>query len=266
MAETNKNNQFNGLQERIRDYGRETMRQASGKMTGILKTNKSDIVIHNKFGKITVDAGEAKTRSFGLKHIIKQRYDEKKSIKEITSILILLDGTLKNGKKISDIKLKQRPEHKGRMKLESGGIIAIVSKQRYQGDSEQWVLTGFDKKESKEAADTIQKVISRYGYAPEFLDLEKQVGAVVSSLKVSQEVDNKSREIETARKAGYVQGVCECVAAIGEDHALGKKLLTEMNVTKDMAEKYATSETFKALEKGIFAQKPEQKQEHNIKR
>jgi len=42
-------------------------------------------------------------------------------------------------------------------------------------------LTGFEDKKNKEATDTIQKVISRYGYAPEFLDLEKQMGAVVSS-------------------------------------------------------------------------------------
>jgi hypothetical protein len=71
----------------------------------------------------------------------------------------------------------------------------------------------------------------------------------------------KSSEIETARKAGYVQGVCECVTAIGDDYTLGKKLLSEMNVTKDMAKKYANPETYKTLEKSIFAQKPEQKLE-----
>jgi len=232
-------------------------------MTGILKTNKSGVVTHKKFGEITIDAGEAKSRSFGLKHIINQRHDDKKSIKEITAILVLLDRTLENGIKIQDIKLKDKPNHLGRMKLESSGIIAIVSKQRYQGDNEQWVLTGFDKKENKEAADTIRKVISRYGYTPEFLDLEKQVGAVVSSIRVSQQLNEKSREIETARKSGYVQGVCECVAAIGDDLALGKKLLTEMKVTKDMAKKYANPETFKTLEKGIFAPKTEHIQEQN---
>ena len=79
------------------------------------------------------------------------------------------------------------------------------------------------------------------------------MGAVVSSLQVSQQAANKSREIETARKAGYVQGVCECVAAVGDDHALGKKLLTEMKVTKDMAEKFASPETVRKLEQGIFA-------------
>jgi len=77
-----------------------------------------------------------------------------------------------------------------------------------------------------------------------------------------------------AEKAGYVQGVCECIAAISNDlqekinHILGKNLLTEMGVTKDMAKKFANPETYKTLEKGIFAQKPEQKLErtHNHKR
>jgi len=88
--------------------------------------------------------------------------------------------------------------------------------------------TGFDKKENEEAADTIQKVISRYGYTPEFLDLEKQVGAVVSSIQLSRQTNEKSREIETVRKASFVQGVCECVADVGDDHVLAKNLLTEM--------------------------------------
>ena len=73
--------------------------------------------------------------------------------------------------------------------------------------------------------------------------------------------NNNSKEIEIARKSGYVQGVCECVAAIGEDHTLGKKLLSEMKVDKDMAKKYANPETFKTLEQGIFAQQPERKHE-----
>ena len=46
--------------------------------------------------------------------------------------------------------------------------------------------------EKEEATEAIQEVISRYGYAPEFLGLEKQVGAVVSSLnKVSPEPEEK---------------------------------------------------------------------------
>jgi len=63
-----------------------------------------------------------------------------------------------------------------------------------------------------------------------------------------------------------VQGVCECVAAIGGDYALGKKLLTEMNVSQNLAKKYASPETFKALEKGVFAQKQGQKLDQQHKR
>jgi len=79
--------------------------------------------------------------------------------------------------------------------------------------------------------------------------------------QISPIANDNSKEIEIARKAGYVQGVCECVAAIGDDQALGKKLLSEMNVNRDMAKKYANPETFKTLEQGIFAQQSERKQE-----
>jgi hypothetical protein len=72
--------------------------------------------------------------------------------------------------------------------------------------------------------------------------------------------------VQLARKAGYVQGVCECVAALGDDYTLGKKLLSEMNVTKDTAQKFANPETFKALEQGIFAPQQKLEQTHSIKR
>ena len=73
-----------------------------------------------------------------------------------------------------------------------------------------------------------------------------------------QQDKNLEHEVKIARKAGYVQGVCECVAAIGDNQDLGKKLLTEMNVNRDMAKKFANPETFKTLEQGIFAPKQEQ--------
>jgi len=87
------------------------------------------------------------------------------------------------------------------------------------------------------------------------------------SVKNQTNAPNIDRQLETARKAGYVQGVCECVAVVGNEQDMGKKLLSEMNVTKDMAKKYANPETYKTLEQGIFAQKPEHKleQTHGIK-
>ena len=72
-----------------------------------------------------------------------------------------------------------------------------------------------------------------------------------------------NRQLEIATKTAYVQGVCECVAILGDDHTLGKKLLKEMKVTKEMAQKFASPETYKALEKGIFALKPEQEQKQS---
>jgi len=77
---------------------------------------------------------------------------------------------------------------------------------------------------------------------------------------------NFERQLETARKAGYVQGVCECVAVVGNDKNMGTKLLSEMQVTKDMAKKFANPETYKTLEQGIFSQKQEQKLEQTHSR
>jgi len=77
-----------------------------------------------------------------------------------------------------------------------------------------------------------------------------------------------NRQLEIATKTAYVQGVCECVAAVGDNYIMGKKLLSEMNVTKEMAKKYANPETYKTLEKGIFAQTQDQKlnQTQGVKR
>jgi len=79
------------------------------------------------------------------------------------------------------------------------------------------------------------------------------------------------RQLETAQKTGYVQGVCESVLAFNTDENrkimseatmtfLSKKLLSEMNVTKDMALKFANPETYKALEQTVFA--PKQQEQH----
>ena len=87
-------------------------------------------------------------------------------------------------------------------------------------------------KKLNEVKENISKIIDRNG------DL----------IKTEQSKLTIGRLLELAKKAGYVQGVCECVAAIGDDHTLGKKLLSEMNVTKDTAKKYANPETYKTLE------------------
>jgi len=70
---------------------------------------------------------------------------------------------------------------------------------------------------------------------------------------------------ENIKKAGYVQGVCECVAIV-DNTKLGKKLLSEMKVTQDMAKQYADPKTYESLEKTVFAPKPVQEQKQSRKR
>jgi hypothetical protein len=88
----------------------------------------------------------------------------------------------------------------------------------------------------------------------------------------SEQSPVSDRQLETAQKTGYVQGVCESVLAFNNDENrkimteatmtfLSKKLLSEMKVTKDMAQKFANPETYKALEQSVFAPKQEQKLE-----
>ncbi|GAB6391805.1 MAG: hypothetical protein MdMp014T_1178 [Treponematales bacterium] len=90
-----------------------------------------------------------------------------------------------------------------------------------------------------------------------------------------QEKENKQRRVEEqtqqrengqdialARKAGYVQGVCECALVVSKDKMLTKKLLSEMGVTRDMAQKFAKPETFKEMEQSVYVQKNERSLEH----
>jgi len=237
-------------------------------LSNILATGKSQVIHNNKLGIISVDSGIIGKNGFGLLHIIEDRTDEGKKIEETTAIIHLVTQAAQKGEITRSIADKEYPEKIRRVEIEKNGIIALLSLHRNQNE-EKWILTGYDNNDKKkEATEAIQTVIAKYSRTPEFSYFRKQVGAVVSSLKVSQQPNKKSREIETVRKAGYIQGVCECVAAIGDNHDLGKKLFTEMKVNKEMAKKYANPETFKTLEKGIFSPQAEQKQEqtNNIKR
>jgi len=77
------------------------------------------------------------------------------------------------------------------------------------------------------------------------------------------------RQLENAQIIGYVIGVCKSVLAFNTDenrkimsestmNFLSRKLFAEMNVTKDMVQKFADPETYKALEKCVFAPAQEQ--------
>jgi hypothetical protein len=101
---------------------------------------------------------------------------------------------------------------------------------------------------------------------------QKKTESAVTAINKQTQPPASDRQLETAQKTGYVQGVCESVLAFNNDENrkimteatmsfLSKKLLSEMNVTKDMAQKFASPETYKALEKCVFAPKQEQKLE-----
>jgi hypothetical protein len=224
------------------------------RLSHILETGESQTIQNEKLGEIYIDKGFTGKSGYGLLHIIEERYVKgKHNVDEITAILHKVIDAAKNGCINDDIIIKKTGNEE-RRGIEKDGIIAIIDRRK-DTENEKFVITGYElDKKKEEATGTIQTVIARYSFTPEFSDFRKQVGAVVSYLQVSSQLKNKSREIETARKAGYVQGVCECVAAIGDDYTLGKKLLSEMNVTRDTAKKYANPETYKALEKGIFLQ------------
>jgi hypothetical protein len=236
--------------------------------TNILATGKSQTIKNKELGDVYIDKGITGKNGYGLLHIIENRTMERKNHDEITAIVHLVTQAAKEGKITRRITDKESPDKARRVEFEKDGIAVLISRQKDKNDKEKWVLTGFDNKNKKEeAAEAVKTVIADYGRTPEFSDFRKQAGAAVSSLRqVSPQKNNKSSEIEIAKIAGYVQGVCECVAAVGDDYALGKRLFSKMNISKKMAEKYANPETYKTLEKGIFAQKPEQKIEQQQKR
>ena len=91
----------------------------------------------------------------------------------------------------------------------------------------------------------------------------------VSEYSPTPTQETSAHKISIANKTGYVQGVCESVLAFNTDENrkimsedtmsfLSKKILSEMHVTKDMAQKFANPETYKALEQYVFVQKQEQ--------
>jgi hypothetical protein len=245
-------------------------------ISDVLSSGKSHTVKNSELGEICVDKGLTGKKGYGLTHIIEGRNNkEKLSDDEITALLCKVVDSVQNGEITVNQPKMVNGKDAGRIGIEKDGIIGFVSKARGDKD-EKFVITGFAINEKKkEATEAIRTVIATYGNTPDFSDIRKQVGAVVSSLqqvspKPGQKSSNKTlnRQLETARKTGYVQGVCECVVAIENDHVLAKKLLTEMKVDKDMAKKYARPKTYKTLEQGIFAPKQDQKleQKHALKR
>jgi hypothetical protein len=240
--------------------GQAEVRNNFKQLSNILESGESITIKNEKLGGISVDKGHFGKDGYGLLHIIERRYiKDKINDEKLTALLYKVTDAAKDGFITDSINIRKKNDSE-RIGIEKDGIVAIISRRKET--HEKFVITGYEINNKKgEAAEAVQTVIAQYGYTPEFSDFRKQVGAAVSSLQLSPHSNIKSSEIETARKAGYVQGVCECVAAIGDNYALGKKLLSEMKVDKDSAKKYAAPDTFKALGQGIFSQKNEYKQE-----
>lgn len=89
---------------------------------------------------------------------------------------------------------------KNRLNIRKNSIFVGVSKQ-WLGSDENWVITGFAENDEnnvikKEAADAIKAVNAQYGYAPEFLSISRQVGAVIASIDKITQINEKSTQTE----------------------------------------------------------------------
>jgi hypothetical protein len=212
-----------------------------------------------------INKGITGENGYGLLHIIENSVKEGRNDDEITAVLYLAAKAASEGKIIKTMADKVDSEKARHIEIEKDGITVLVSPHKYK-NGEKWLLTGFGDKNNKEkTAEAVRTVIAQYGGTPKFSECKNKVGAVASSLL-------KPDYLETAQKTGYVQGVCESVLAFNNDENrklmsesnmafLSKKLLSEMNVTKDMAQKFANPETYKALEQCLFAPEREQNRE-----
>ena len=145
-------------------------------LNGILEKNHIQTIENPQIGEISVEAGKTGKHGYGLKHIIEQRFKKDgKNENEIAALIMLVADAAGSG--------EIRNNNGNRIEIVKNGIMAIVSKER-NGKKENWLLTGYDLFDEKEkATDTINEVISRYGYTPGFSGLKTQVGAVIASLE-----------------------------------------------------------------------------------
>ncbi len=134
------------------------------------------------------------TGGFGIKHIIDGRYrkdglDEK----EISALLFLM----------KDVVETQNPENieKPKINLVKNGIWVGITRNWGESD-EKWIVTGYGETDTsgkmiKEAADAIKAVNAQYGYAPEFLSVGRQVGAVIASIDKITQINEKSTDLQS---------------------------------------------------------------------
>lgn len=195
-----------------------------------------DVVFANgTFGNLE----KKNTGGFGIKHIIEGRYRKDNLSKEdISALLYLMKDTVET--------ISPEDTSKAKINLVKDGIWVGITRNWADTD-EKWIVTGYgetdkDGKMIKEAADAIKAVSAQYGYAPEFLSVGRQVGAVIASVdKITQsknlstsdnrpaenrlfiEVNGKTRELKNGLEEGFVNAVKLVDRLIDEKQALEKE-------------------------------------------
>ena len=162
------------------------------------------------------------TGGFGIKHIIDGRYrKDGLNEKEISALLFLIKDTVETV--IPDDITKNR------LNIRKNSIFVGVSKQ-WLGSDENWVITGFAENDEnnvikKEAADAIKAVNAQYGYAPEFLSISRQVGAVIASIDKITQINEKSTVNAKIKMPGQLIYASDEIWQVIE-RATGKQLVT----------------------------------------
>lgn len=166
----------------------------------VIEKDSSMIIKNPVLGDVVFSNGtlgnleKKNTGGFGIKHIIDGHYrkdglDEK----EISALLFLM----------KDVVETQNPENieKPKINLVKNGIWVGITRNWGESD-EKWIVTGYGETDIsgnmiKEAADAIKAVNAQYGYAPEFLSVGRQVGAVIASIDKITQINEKSTDLQS---------------------------------------------------------------------
>ncbi|MDR1973724.1 MAG: hypothetical protein LBQ31_03510 [Bacteroidales bacterium] len=145
------------------------------------KTGLLGNVNNAQIGSINVYSGKAGSQAkqykdgYGLEHIIARRILEGNNVAET---LFGINKALVKGRKV-----REYGGENGRIELQYGDYIAIVSKQRF-GNKEQWQLTGF-----KIKSDAERESYNPQSYAP-YSSVSRNKAVADLSAKLQQKIEN----------------------------------------------------------------------------
>ena len=148
-----------------------------------LRFNANFEIQSEKLGEeVSVFPGSTGKHGLGIRHIIEERTKKDGlSLDEITALSSLIVDAVQTGDITRD--------SENRCEISKNGIIAIVRKDLDNG-RKNWILTGFhyggeDVEKNREATETVQTVIAKYGQSPDYSYFRSQVGAVIASLDLN---------------------------------------------------------------------------------